>query len=233
MQPEGMTKKHSRPGAPAPASRRKLRNRVLDRGFFARPTRTVARELLGVCLVRREAENGRLSGLIIETEAYLGADDLASHARHGETERNRPMWGPPGHAYVYFTYGMHWMLNIVSEGDGSPGAVLIRGLLPLEGVEVMRARRGGQALQRLTDGPAKLCQALGIDRGLDGHDLCSPLSEIYLEQAVRVPEAHVTRGPRVGLNNVPEPWKSKAWRYLAGRQQVQDLYQRSAQHESA
>jgi DNA-3-methyladenine glycosylase len=138
------------------------------------------------------------------------------------------MWGEPGHAYVYFTYGMHWCLNVVTEAAGRPAAVLLRALLPAEGMETMRRRRSRPAasgaarlrssaasrpLEGLTDGPAKLCQALGVDRRLNGHDLCAPAARLFVERATAAPARAVRRGPRVGLQNVPEPWKSKPWRF--------------------
>src|SRR3954447_21846999 len=136
----------------------------LTRRFFARPTLSVARQLLGQRLVRT-LDGVRLAGRIIETEAYIDQTDLACHARFGRTPRSQVMFGPPGHAYVYFTYGMHWMLNIVTEPVDFPAAVLIRALWPEEGLEVMQARRGrAEPPARLTGGPAKLAQALGIDR---------------------------------------------------------------------
>jgi DNA-3-methyladenine glycosylase len=184
----------------------------LARAFFGQETLKVARELLGQRLVRTSGGR-RLSGRVIETEAYVGSEDLGCHARHGLTARNESMWGPAGHAYVYFTYGMHWMLNIVTEEVGFPAAVLIRALLPEEGIPAMRRKRRIDANGRLTDGPAKLCQALGIDRGFDGMDLCRRGSNLFFERLVPVPDAGVTRGPRVGLNNIPEPWKSIPWRF--------------------
>jgi DNA-3-methyladenine glycosylase len=188
-------------------------SRRLERAFFERSTLEVARALLGQRLVRLEHGDLRTSGLIIETEAYIGTEDLGCHARVGRTTRNDSMWGPPGHAYVYFTYGMHWMLNFVTEGEGDPAAVLIRSLMPKEGLDRMRQRRVGRADPVLTDGPAKLCQALAIDRALDGHDLCHPASTLFVEAEDQIAEAHVITGPRIGLNSVPEPWKSIPWRF--------------------
>jgi DNA-3-methyladenine glycosylase len=185
----------------------------LPRDFFNRPTLDVARDLLGKRLVRIEQDQTRTSGWIVEAEAYVGTEDQGCHARSGRTERNRSMWGPPGHAYVYFTYGMHWMLNIVTEQEGFPAAVLLRALQPIENLARMRERRAGRPEQQLTDGPAKLCQALGVDKSLDGHDLCRPTSSLFLERGPSLDESLVTRGPRVGLNNVPQPWKSVLWRF--------------------
>jgi DNA-3-methyladenine glycosylase len=186
----------------------------LRRNFFNRPTLTVARELLGRRMVRIDEDGVRLSGIIIETEAYIGTEDQGCHARSGRTSRNASMWGPPGHAYVYFTYGMHWMLNIVTEREGFPAAVLLRAILPQEGLEVMRQHRNKRPITTLTNGPAKLCQALAIDHNQDGCDLCLRTSPVFVEEGYDIPDANVTTGPRVGLNNVPEPWKSIPWRFL-------------------
>ena len=120
------------------------------------------------------------------------------------------MYGPPGHAYVYFTYGNHWMLNAVTEREGFPAAVLIRAIWPVEGVEIMSARRDG----RDTFGPGKLCQALGIDKALNTADLTETGAGLWIEAGETVPDSAVTIGPRVGLNNTPEPWLSKPWRFL-------------------
>jgi DNA-3-methyladenine glycosylase len=188
--------------------------RRLTRHFFQHPTLVVARDLLGARLVRVERGGSRSSGLIVEAEAYIGSNDLGCHARAGRTARNASMWGPAGHAYVYFTYGMHWCLNVVTEADGFPAAVLLRALVPVEGRQTMRRRRGPAGDRDLTGGPARLCQALGINRRFDGHDLCAPDAVLYLEAGARIPEVDVTTGPRVGLNKVPEPWRSLPWRFV-------------------
>ncbi len=185
---------------------------VISRSFFERPTLMVARELLGQRLVKLEGDQ-RIAGLITETEAYIGSEDDGCHARAGLTKRNRSMWGPPGHAYVYFTYGMHWMLNIVTERDGFPAAVLLRAVEPVEGHEIIRRRRAGRPESELTDGPAKLCQAFSLDRSFDGLDLCHPESVLFIERGVSIPEHCVTTRPRVGFNQVSEPWKSMPWRF--------------------
>jgi DNA-3-methyladenine glycosylase len=202
----------------------------LKRPFYAWPTLIVARQLLGKRLVRIESSGNRLSGLIVEAEAYVGSEDLGCHAKAGRTARNESMWGPPGHAYVYFTYGMHWMLNVVTEEDGFPAAVLIRGMLPLEGIAKMQRRRLGRPI---ADGPAKLCQALAIDRSLDGHDLCNPDSELFIESGIEIDEQFVTSTPRVGLNTVPEPWKSKPWRFLVEGQIIETLAKEERTHEAS
>lgn len=186
----------------------------LPRSFYNRPTLTVARELLGARLIRREPDGGLTRGLITETEAYIGPEDLACHARHGKTKRNQIMWGPPGQTYIYFSYGMHWLLNAVAEAEGFPAAVLIRAVVPESGIERMRRRRGGKPDRLLTDGPAKLCQAFDLDGGQNGLDLCNPDSALQIVPGAAVPERAVTFGPRVGLYSVPEPWVSKAWRLL-------------------
>lgn len=181
---------------------------TLPHSFYDRPTLLVARELLGARLVR-VLEGTRLSGIIIEAEAYIHEEDLACHARAGRTKRTAVMYGPPGYAYVYFTYGNHWMLNAVSELVDCPAAVLIRAIAPQEGRELMLARRQG----RDTLGPGKLTQALGIDGQLNGIDLCDPVSELRIEKGKPFEDKDVLTGPRVGLFTVPEPWKSIPWRF--------------------
>ncbi|NJD59233.1 MAG: 3-methyladenine DNA glycosylase [Anaerolineales bacterium] len=186
----------------------------LDCHFFNRPTLQVARELLGTRLVR--LENGeRTAGIIVETEAYRGEEDLGCHAHVGLTPRTRVLYGPPGRTYVYFTYGHYWMLNFVAEREGFPAAVLIRGIVPTVGLERISARRAGRPPEHWTDGPGKLCLALAIGRPQNDQDLCAPKAEIFVEYAETFPDASVTIGPRVGLYSVPEPWKSIPWRFQA------------------
>jgi DNA-3-methyladenine glycosylase len=182
---------------------------ILQRDFYDRPTLTVARELIGARLVRI-LHGKKLVGLIIETEAYISERDLACHAKAGLTPRTAVMYGPPGRSYVYFTYGNHWMLNVVTEREGFPAAVLIRAIEPIEGKEIMSRRRGG----RDTLGPGKLTQAMGITGRENGIDLTESASGLWIEAGIFVPNSLVTKGPRVGLNNTPEPWKSKPWRFL-------------------
>jgi len=162
--------------------------------------------------VRIEAGQ-RIAGIISETEAYHGEDDLACHARAGRTPRTSVMYGQPGHAYIYFNYGMHWLLNFVTEVEGFPAAVLLRGIIPTEGLDIIAIRRQGRPRYQWTDGPAKICQALGIDGDLNGIDLCRPDSELFIEEGCEIPESSVTIHHRVGLNSVPEPWKSIPWRF--------------------
>jgi DNA-3-methyladenine glycosylase len=187
-----------------------------SRPFFERPTLVVARDLLGQVLVRAEA-GGLTGGLILETEAYVGETDLACHARAGKTARTAVMYGRAGTAYVYFNYGMHWLFNVVTEAEGFPAAVLIRAIQPVYGTSRMAARRRGRPRQSWTDGPAKLCQALGIDGSWHGADLCAEDSGLFLGAGLEIPDSAVTTGPRVGLNKVAEPWKSIHWRFLTSK----------------
>jgi DNA-3-methyladenine glycosylase len=189
---------------------------LLSRDFYNRPTLTVARELIGARLVRI-LDGVKLVGLITETEAYIGEEDLGCHAKAGRTPRTSVMYGPPGHAYVYFTYGNHWMLNAVTERENFPAAVLIRAIQPVEGVEVMSARRSG----RDTFGPGKLTQAMGITKNENGIDLTEVGAGLWIEAGGSVPDKSVTIGPRVGLNTVPEPWFSKPWRFLVKGRKIE------------
>ena len=184
-------------------------NSPLSCNFYNRPTLTVARELIGARLVRI-LDGVKLVGIISETEAYISQKDLACHAKAGRTARTAVMFGEPGHAYVYFTYGNHWMLNAVTEREGFPAAVLIRAIQPIEGADIMSARRSG----RDTFGPGKLTQAMGITKSENGVDLTETTSGLWIEAGVKIPKSLVTKGPRVGLNNTPEPWLSKPWRFL-------------------
>jgi DNA-3-methyladenine glycosylase len=181
----------------------------LTRKFYNHSTLTVARELIGARLLRI-LDGVKLVGIITETEAYISEKDLACHAKAGRTPRTAVMYGEPGHAYVYFTYGNHWMLNVVTEREEFPAAVLIRAIQPIEGAEVMSARRSG----RDTFGPGKLCQAMGITKSENSVDLTETTGGLWIEAGVKVPDSLVTKGPRVGLNNTPEPWLSKPWRFL-------------------
>jgi DNA-3-methyladenine glycosylase len=186
----------------------------LEQDFYRRSTLTVARELLGKRLVR-VVDGQRLSGLIVEVEAYIGEDDAACHAACGRTPRNEAMYGPSGHAYVYFIYGMHHCLNVVTEETGFPAAVLIRGLEPLEGLDIMRRYRSGRPDRELTNGPAKLCQALAIDRVFNGVDLCTG-EVLFIEEGRMVAQEEVGTSPRIGIK-ADELAMSVPWRfYLQG-----------------
>jgi DNA-3-methyladenine glycosylase len=158
----------------------------------------------------------RTAGTIVETEAYAGPADLASHARAGKTRRTAPMFGPAGHAYVYLVYGIHECMNVVAETDGVAGAVLIRAIAARDGIETIRARRGEvgrrTAAQRLGAGPALVCQALGISRALDGHDLTTG-DRLWLEDADSdIAPDEMLVGPRVGVDYAGE-WASRPWRF--------------------
>ena len=185
----------------------------LPRAIFERDAATVARALLGQRVVR--VLNGqRVGGLICETEAYGGTDDQASHA-HRRTPRSAIMYGPPGYAYVYFIYGMHFCLNAVTEADGQPGAVLIRAIAPDEGVAIMRGRRGRvseRSDRGLTDGPGKLCQALGITRAQNGIDL-TVSAELFVETGVAVADEQVEITRRIGVRG-DEIARGRLWRFV-------------------
>ncbi|WP_456405309.1 DNA-3-methyladenine glycosylase [Thiolapillus sp.] len=184
----------------------------LERDFFARDSVTVARELLGKILLR--CYRGEiLGGIIVETEAYLGEEDSACHASKGCTPRTQVMYGAAGHYYVYLIYGMYHMLNIVTGEPGHPQAVLIRALQPVRGLQLMGELRGGVADKKLCDGPGKLCQALAIDRGLNGMAVES--GELWLEDAWLPRECSISAGPRVGIGYASKKDRQKPWRFIA------------------
>ncbi len=187
---------------------------VIPRQFYQRSALDVARDLLG-CRLVRSLSGQRLAGLIMETEAYQGEDDLGCHASAGRTPRTAVMYGPPGHAYVYFTYGMHWLLNAVTGQNGTPAAVLIRAILPVEGKAIMVENRPYNANKRgWTDGPAKLTQALGVDGAFNTIDLCTEENGLWIETGEFIADDNVMQTARVGLNSVPEPWRSIPWRFV-------------------
>jgi DNA-3-methyladenine glycosylase len=173
------------------------RGRPLPRAFYARDPVVVARAVLGRLLVH-DSPQGRVSGLIVEAEAYRGADDPASHARRGLTARNAAMFGEPGHAYVYFTYGMHHCLNLVTGAAGKASAVLVRALEPVEGDGLMRERRGAGAGTRLARGPGNVARALGLTRAHDGLDLVE--GALWLADLPPRRGGHrIACGPRIGI----------------------------------
>jgi DNA-3-methyladenine glycosylase len=179
-------------------------NEHLERAFYERPTVDVARDLLGQVLVSLTTE-GRTAGRIVETEAYLGTDDPASHAARLRTGRVEAMWGEPGIAYVYRSYGIHAMLNVVTEPLGETGAVLIRALEPLIGIDLMRARRGADEDRLLCSGPGKLCQALGIALDMHGTDLVSS-DRIWISPGETPGE--VSTSGRIGISRgQAHPWR--------------------------
>jgi len=175
-----------------------LFNRILPRSFYARSTVEVARGLIGQALV-----HGPTAGIIVETEAYLGGEDLAAHSARGLSDRTRVIFGPPGHAYVYLIYGMYQCLNLVTEPDGRPGCVLIRALEPVCGVDIMRARRGtARKLEQLANGPGKLTLALGITRAHNGADVTR--GALVVRQAPRASEIEIAVTPRIGISRSAE-----------------------------
>lgn len=182
------------------------REEILDIAFYGRDTVRVARELLGKILVRQTGD-GRMSGRIVETEAYTGPGDPASHAGRGPTPRSLIMFGPPGRAYVYFCYGMHHLLNVVTEREGTAGAVLIRGLEPGDGLERIRRNRGAKTDRGLLDGPGKITRGLEIDLALNGRDL-TRREGLYITRGSRKSGETVTAGPRVGIRKgLDKPWR--------------------------
>lgn len=189
--------------APAGVRRRRLATQPLPTSFYERSAEVVARELLG-SVIEREIHGTRCTAEIVETEAYLGPHDEASHAsaRVGRTRRNDAMFGPPGHAYIYIIYGMHWCMNAVTDVEGHPSGVLIRAAAPLDGLPIMRGHRPGRPDAELLRGPGNLCRALAIDRELYGHDLSEPPLRIL--HGPPVPEERVARGPRIGVTRAVE-----------------------------
>ncbi len=190
----------------------------LPADFYNRSALLVARDLLGMTLVRVLPDGTRLAGKIVETEAYSGIDDLASHAgRHKRTPRNLPMWKAPGIAYVYRTYGMYWMLNVVAEPEDQPAAVLIRALEPLEGLDTMAANRPiSKNPLHWTSGPARLALALAITGALNEASITDTAAGLWIAQGDPVPDAQIRTGSRIGLGKTPEPWLSIAWRWWIG-----------------
>jgi DNA-3-methyladenine glycosylase len=185
--------------------------KLLQRAFFNRDPRAVARELLGKLIVRREGRK-QIAGRIVEVEAYLGAGDLAAHAVAGNTARNAVLWGPPGHAYIYFIYGVHYCLNISCLPAGEAGCVLIRALEPVSGIADMAKARGladldltsTRDLRKLASGPGKLCEALGITRPRDnGKDMLSAASDLQvMSDGFRTKEVSITQ--RIGITKSTE-----------------------------
>jgi len=181
----------------------------LTRSFYEQSTVDVAKQLLGKYLVRKHPDGDSI-GRIVETEAYIGPQDLACHAARGRTKRTEVMFGPAGHAYVYFIYGMYNMLNLVTEAKDYPAAVLIRAVEPVRGVELMKQRRLNEALRNLASGPGKLCQAFDINRSLNGADLCGKV--LYVEDRGE-PTPKFDATPRIGVDYAGK-WKDKPLRFL-------------------
>ena len=181
---------------------------ILPRGFYGRAATEVARELLGKILV-----HGETAGKIVETEAYLGGDDLASHSARGITDRTRVIFGPPGHAYVYFIYGLYYCFNITTGNEpGKPEAVLLRAIEPVAGESIMAKRRGANTgkIANLTNGPSKLCMAMGITKEQNKFDLTA--SPLYIEEASPILPQDIVETTRIGVDYAGE-WKNNCWRF--------------------
>jgi len=184
----------------------------LPREFYTRSdVLEVSRDLLGKKLVVPTRNGSRVAGIIVETESYRGPEDRASHAYNGRrTQRTETMYGIGGTSYVYFIYGMYNQFNVVTNGADVPHAILVRALEPVEGVEIMRARRHLHPDHNLTNGPGKLCIAMGIDRQLNGADLSG--DRVWIEEYESVSAARIAKGPRVGIDYA-EAWIDKPWRF--------------------
>ncbi len=189
-----------------------MSDRKLLRDFYTRANvLTVTRELLGKLLVAPAEDGARVSGMIVEAEAYRGPEDRASHAYGGRrTRRTETMYAVGGTAYVYFVYGMYNQFNVVTNVQDIPHAILIRALEPVEGIEIMRQRRQAHADGNLTNGPGKLCIAMGIDRGLDRADLLA--DRVWLEDFRRIGRSKIASGPRIGIDYAGD-WIDKPWRF--------------------
>ncbi len=198
-------------------------NTIFDRAFYQRPATELAPDLLGA-IIAREIDGQVIRAVVVETEAYQGMDDKACHASRGKTKRNAVMFGAAGHAYVYFTYGMHWMLNVVCDDLDLPAAVLIRAVFALEGMEAMRARRERDfGKPGWLNGPAKLCQALGIDGALNGADICAKASALWFESGFAPKADMIKQSARIGIGYAAEPWLSVPWRWYIDSSAYSDL----------
>lgn len=193
-----------------------MKNRI-DRGICGESADIVARRLLGCTLVR-QVEAVRLAGVIVETEAYVGENDLGAHASRGRTDRTEVMYGPPGYAYVYFIYGMYYCLNMVAREIGVPHAVLVRAIEPTNGIERMRENRRNPRNGKhprnidIANGPGKLCAAMQIDHTFYGHDLVDGTS-LWIESGDPVPDSDVAVGPRIGIAYAKE-WAHAPLRFM-------------------
>jgi DNA-3-methyladenine glycosylase len=189
-----------------------MKTHKLPREFYTRRNvLTIARDLLGKLLVVPDEDGRRVSGMIVEVEAYRGPEDRASHAFGGRrTKRTETMYREGGNAYVYFVYGMYYQFNVVCNVPDIPHAILVRALEPVEGIELMRERRHRQPDHNLTNGPGKLCIALNIDRALNGADLLG--DRVWIEDYQSVPTRRIATGPRIGIDYAQE-WIDKPWRF--------------------
>ncbi len=186
----------------------------LPQSFFARNAETVARDLLGTIVTRRSDTAPLRSGIIVETEAYVSADDMASHAYRGRTPRTEVMFGPAGIWYIYLIYGIHHQLNIVTDLPGTPAGVLIRAIEPIEGIATMRTlRTAARTDHDLTNGPGKLCQALSIDRSLNGTSAVDRTARIVIRSGTQhIPSSHIIATPRIGIPYAGA-WKNRLLRF--------------------
>lgn len=191
-----------------------MHGRKLPRSFYEQPTLEVAKQLLGKYLVR-VTETGPVVGKIVETEAYVGPEDRASHASRGRTRRTEVMFGPPGYAYVYLIYGMYYCFNVVTEREGYPAAVLVRAVEPMSPLQSRSPNRSNL----LTNGPGKVCRYFGIDRSFNGIDLCR--SVLFIEdRRTWIPPEEIAQAPRIGVDYAGR-WKDMPWRfYLRGNPYV-------------
>jgi DNA-3-methyladenine glycosylase len=189
---------------------------ILERGFYERDAVKVAKELLGKIIVNESLES-IASGKIVETEAYLGPEDKASHAfRNLRTVRTETLFGPKGHAYIYLVYGMYYCFNVtVGKFPGKPEAVFFRAVEPLEGIEIMKKRRpkAKGIIDRLTDGPSKLCMALGVTKKQNGADLCT--RPLHIDEGETVQKRNIVQSTRIGVDYAEE-WKNLPWRFYIG-----------------
>lgn len=176
--------------------------RILPRDFYDRETEIVAREILGA-IIECRTPDGMASGMIVETEAYVGEHDPACHAAVGRTKRTAPLYGRPGLSYVYFIYGVHWCFNAVTRQEGLPSAVLVRAMEPIGGIDLMRSRRGSKVQGvNLTNGPGKLCEALGIDGAMN--DLSLQKYPLVIRAGESLRDEDVAVGPRIGITKAAD-----------------------------
>ena len=193
-----------------------MENKRLTKNFFNRPTLRVAKELLGKFLIRRTGRK-KIRAMITETEAYCGPEDLASHASKGRTKRTEIMFGPSGFAYVYLIYGMYHCLNVVTEADGYPAAILIRGVslqwpVDRENSKFRKLKTVNCKLETNLNGPGKLCRFLKIERTLNGEDIVKS-KRLWIEDGIRLKPAQVGRSKRIGVDYA-ESYKNKLWRFF-------------------
>jgi len=198
---------------------KRMAEMILPQKFYNRNVVQVAKDLLGMRLVRN-FDSSYVSGIICETEAYDGISDLACHARVGKTPRTAVMFGPAGRAYVYFTYGMHWCFNVVAGEENYAAAVLIRAIIPEQGLDIIANRRPGVDQKQWTNGPAKLTKALMIDKLQNEVDLTVSQSGLWIEKGIEVNADDIQCGPRVGIERTPEPWRSKPWHFWIAENKI-------------